>query len=125
MQSTLQTAAIFGDGVTCQTPAQLEEYLQGISDSKAGDAVDTQRSMSYGHAQACKILAFARMGKTSTLEPMAKELLEGKTIHPMQFAKMERDVLRMHSEICVDEGAVNQANVHLKAIFAEHGFSAN
>lgn len=125
MQSSFQTTAIFGDGVTCQTPDELEEYLQGISETKPSATVDAQRRISYGHALACKILAFARMGKPTSFVAMAEALLEGKTIHPMHAAQMEREVLRLHSEICVDEGAVNQANVHLKAIFAEHGFSAN
>jgi hypothetical protein len=125
MQSSFQTTAIFGDGVTCQTPDELEEYLQGISETKPSATVGTQRRISYGHAQACKILAFARMGKPSSFEAMAQSLLEGKTIHPMHAAQMEREVLRLHSEICIDERAANLANVHLKALFAEHGFFAN
>lgn len=123
MQSTNQTTAIFGDGVTCNTPAQLAEYLQGVPAAQPGAAVNTERHISYGQAQACKILAFVRMGKSSTFETMANDLLEGKAIHPVHAASIEREVLRLHSEICTHEGAVKQANVHLKAVFAEHGFS--
>lgn len=78
------------------------------------------RSMTYGDGQAIKILAADRMGLSPERLEDAKRLLEGKAIHPIVFAEIEREATRVHNIFAEDPGLLDKANAHGMAIAEEY-----
>jgi formate-dependent phosphoribosylglycinamide formyltransferase (GAR transformylase) len=85
--------------------------------------VATEKKMSYGDGQAIKILVSEKLGFDPSNTDIARKQLSGSTIHPINFAQLEKESTEMHNRLSKDPVAVKSANKIANEIALEHGFS--
>ncbi|MEJ6002546.1 hypothetical protein [Paucibacter soli] len=84
--------------------------------------MSTTKQMSYGGANAVKILAAERMGITVALSDLAKSLLRGEAVDPSAGVAIEREAVRLHNAIRKDGTRLPVANRHAQDVLMEYGF---
>ena len=85
-------------------------------------AVTAKRKMTYGDAQAIKVLAAERLGLEVWCVDTARAMLRGDPVHAMRSAAVSAEGHRVHNQLCGDARKVSAANIHSEAIRAEYGF---
>jgi hypothetical protein len=70
----------------------------------------SKKEMTYGDAQALKVLAAERLGLNPSCVDIAKDQLNGKPVHPMLSAQLDKSATDMHNKIAADETLVARAN---------------
>ena len=81
-----------------------------------------QKQMTYGDGQALMVLAAERMGLSPAMVEDAKKLLAGEAVHPIFWAAISQEACRMNDQLRHDAKLIEEANGHVKALMAEHGF---
>lgn len=66
--------------------------------------------MTYGDAQALKVLAAERLGLDPACVDIAQDTLNGIPVHPMFSARLSSVATDMHNLIAADENLVARAN---------------
>lgn len=79
--------------------------------------------MTYGDAQALKVLAAERMGLNPSCIQIAHDQLNGKPIHPMLSAQLGKAADEIHNQLASDENMVARANEVIKEIMTKYGFN--
>lgn len=72
--------------------------------------------MTYGDAQALKVLAAERMGLNPSCIQIAHDQLNGKPVHPMLSAQLGKAADAVHNQLSSDENMVARANDVIKEI---------
>lgn len=72
--------------------------------------------MTYGDAQALKVLAAERMGLNPSCIQIAHDQLNGKPVHPMLSAQLSKAADAIHNQLASDENMVAHANEVIKEI---------
>ncbi len=70
----------------------------------------SKKEMTYGDAQALKVLAAERLGLNPSCVDIAKDQLNGKPVHPMLSAQLDKAATNAHNQIAADETLVARAN---------------
>lgn len=81
------------------------------------------KKMSYGDAEALKVLVAERLGFNPTCVEVAKDQLMGKPIHPIKAAQVSKVATDFHNRISVDENVVASANKMIVNLMSEYGFA--
>lgn len=76
--------------------------------------------MNYGQSQAVMVLAGERMGYPMANAGNARAVLEGKPVHVMFGAAIEKEAAELHNKIRKRVDLVNQANKHCTDLIAEY-----
>jgi len=69
------------------------------------------KQMTYGDAQALKVLAADRLGLEPACVDFALDQLNGKPVPPMSSARLSKVATDMHNRIAADADLVARANV--------------
>lgn len=80
--------------------------------------------MNYGQSQAVMVLAGERMGYPMANADNARAVLEGKPMHVMFGAAIEKEATELHNKLRTQGELVNQANKHCADLIAEYGLTA-
>jgi len=81
------------------------------------------RPITYGESNALMILVAETMGLAPALVDAARQLLQGKPLHPMTGASMEREAVRIHDLVRErGESAITQANLLADRLKDEYQF---
>lgn len=75
--------------------------------------------MNYGQQQAIMVLAGERLGFPMATAAHARVTLEGKPVHPMHGAAVEKEATELHNKIRAQADLVTQANKHCADLIAE------
>lgn len=82
----------------------------------------TNRAFQYGHGHAIMILVAEMMGLSPSSVADAKQLLDGKEVHPMTGAAMEREAIRVNDLLRSDPEQIAVANRHAEQLKVQYGF---
>lgn len=82
------------------------------------------KKMTYGCGQAIKVLVAQKLDHSVTNSEVAKKHLKGETIHPIDFAELEKEATVFHNRLARDVEAVKQANVISNQLAVDYGYAA-